>query len=157
MIRTYHSRRQQLLQHIGSDGLAILFAAPEQRRSNDTEFPFRQDSYLHYLSGFPEPQTALILDGASGDKGGDLVALAAFVWQTKQGEAGRKLASLARPENPLLDVPAEDARDAHWVEPTLVGEVHYSGVTDSGRLWHPVWRGWRPDLEPVDVTWEIPT
>lgn len=72
-------------------------------------------------------------------------------------EAGRKLASLARPENPLLDVPAEDARDAHWVEPTLVGEVHYSGVTDSGRLWHPVWRGWRPDLEPGDVTWEIPT
>ena len=67
MMRTYHSRRQQLLQHIGSDGLAILFAAPEQRRSNDTEFPFRQDSYLHYLSSFPEPQAALILDGASGD------------------------------------------------------------------------------------------
>ncbi len=33
------------------------------------------------------------MDGASGDKGGDLVALAAFVWQTKQGEAGRKLAA----------------------------------------------------------------
>ncbi len=71
-------------------------------------------------------------------------------------EAESKLAPLARAGCPLLDVPDEDARDAHWVEPTLVGEVHYSGVTDSGRLWHPVWRGWRPDLEPGDVTWETP-
>ena len=70
-------------------------------------------------------------------------------------EAGRRLAPLARSDSPLIDVPAEDARDAHWVEPVLVGEVHYSGVTDSGRLWHPVWRGWRPDLEPGEVEWEI--
>lgn len=58
-------RRQRVLQQIGSEGVAVLFAAPEQRRSNDTEFPFRQDSYFHYLTGFDEPQAVLLLDGAT--------------------------------------------------------------------------------------------
>ena len=62
----YTARRERVLQQIGNDGLAVLFAAPEQRRSNDTEFPFRQDSYFHYLSGFPEPEAVIVLDGAAG-------------------------------------------------------------------------------------------
>ncbi|MCP2041367.1 Xaa-Pro aminopeptidase [Neisseria sp. HSC-16F19] len=61
----YRQRRQALLQQLGPDGIAIVFAAPEQRRSNDSDFPFRQDSYLHYLTGFPEPQAVLVLDGAA--------------------------------------------------------------------------------------------
>ncbi|MDF7676248.1 Xaa-Pro aminopeptidase [Neisseriaceae bacterium ESL0693] len=59
----YQQRRQRVLQQLGQDGIAIIFAAPEQRRSNDTEFPFRQDSYFYYLTGFPEPESALILNG----------------------------------------------------------------------------------------------
>lgn len=59
----YQQRRQAVLQKIGTDGIAIVFAAPEQRRSNDTEYPFRQDSYFHYLTGFPETESALILNG----------------------------------------------------------------------------------------------
>lgn len=58
-------RRERVLQHIGRDAVAIVFAAPEQRRSNDTEFPFRQDSYFHYLTGFDEPEAVLLLDGAT--------------------------------------------------------------------------------------------
>ena len=65
-MQPYITRRTQLLQKIGPDGLAVLFAAPEQRRSNDTDFPFRQDSYFHYLSGFPEPEAIIVLDGAKG-------------------------------------------------------------------------------------------
>ncbi|QEY24564.1 Xaa-Pro aminopeptidase [Neisseria animalis] len=65
-ITPFIERRRRVLAQIGSNGLAVLFAAPEQRRSNDTEFPFRQDSYFHYLTGFGEPQAALLLDGASG-------------------------------------------------------------------------------------------
>ena len=64
-MKSYLSRRQHILDTIGKDGVAILFAAPEQRRSNDTEFPFRQDSYFHYLSGFPEPEAVIVLDGAA--------------------------------------------------------------------------------------------
>lgn len=59
----YQQRRQKVLQQLGENGLAIIFAAPERPRSNDTEYPFRQDSYLYYLTGFPEPESVLILNG----------------------------------------------------------------------------------------------
>ncbi len=62
-----------------------------------------------------------------------------------------KLDRLARATSPLTGVPREDARDAHWVTPKLVGEVEFSEATSDGRLRHPTWRGWRPDKDPGDV------
>jgi bifunctional non-homologous end joining protein LigD len=67
-----------------------------------------------------------------------------------------RLAPLARKTPALVDVPREDARDAHWVEPELVGEVSYGEVTEPGRMRHPVWHGLRPDKDPDDVVWENP-
>ena len=69
-------------------------------------------------------------------------------------EIGAKLEKLARKTSPLIDVPREDARDAHWVTPSLVGEVTYGELTGPGRLRHPVWRGLRPDKSPSEVVWE---
>lgn len=69
-------------------------------------------------------------------------------------EARRLLDPLASTTNPLQEVPRDDAKDAHWVQPRLVGEVYYTELTGQGRLRSPVWRGWRPDLDPADVTWE---
>ena len=60
----YVARRERVYDAIG-DGVAILFAAPERIRSNDTEYPYRQDSYFYYLSGFTEPEAVMILDGAT--------------------------------------------------------------------------------------------
>jgi bifunctional non-homologous end joining protein LigD len=51
-------------------------------------------------------------------------------------------------------LPREVTRDAHWVEPDLVGEVAYAVWTADGRLRHPSWRGVRDDLEPDDVVME---
>jgi bifunctional non-homologous end joining protein LigD len=51
-------------------------------------------------------------------------------------------------------LPREVTRDAHWVEPDLVGEVAYAVWTADNRLRHPVWRGVRDDLEPDDVVIE---
>ena len=56
----------------------------------------------------------------------------------------------------LVDVPREDARDAHWVTPDLVGEVTYAELTGPGRMRHPVWRGLRPDKDAAEVVWERP-
>jgi bifunctional non-homologous end joining protein LigD len=64
------------------------------------------------------------------------------------------LAPLDRKTSPLTGVPREDARDAHWVTPSLVGEVSYSELTGPGRLRHPVWRGLRPDKSAAEVVWE---
>jgi bifunctional non-homologous end joining protein LigD len=67
-----------------------------------------------------------------------------------------KLEKLSRKTSPFLDVPREDARDAHWVTPSLVGEVTYGELTEPGRLRHPVWRGLRSDKSPDEVVWERP-
>jgi bifunctional non-homologous end joining protein LigD len=61
----------------------------------------------------------------------------------------------ARPDAPFSGaLPREVTRDAHWVEPDLVGEVAYAVRTVENRLRHPSWRGVRDDLEPDDVVVE---
>lgn len=54
------ARREHLLQSIGS-GVAVLCAAPELRKSRDTEVRFRQDSDFFYLTGFGEPDAVAVL------------------------------------------------------------------------------------------------
>ena len=71
-------------------------------------------------------------------------------------EIQAELTPLARPTSPFADVPREDARDALWVEPLLVGEVAYGELTGPGRMRHPVWRGLRRDKLPEQVRWETP-
>jgi bifunctional non-homologous end joining protein LigD len=63
----------------------------------------------------------------------------------------KKLTPLRTDENPLVGVPALDARDALWVRPELVGEVEYGEFTPGGILRHPRWRGLRPDKTPDEV------
>lgn len=57
------ARRQRLLQqmHAEGGGVALIPTAPEQIRNRDTLHPYRPDSYFHYLSGFAEPEAALLL------------------------------------------------------------------------------------------------
>jgi len=54
-------RRKALMALMEPNSIAIVPAAPERPRSRDTEYPYRQDSDLYYLSGFPEPQAVLVL------------------------------------------------------------------------------------------------
>ena len=61
----------------------------------------------------------------------------------------------ARKSSPFSGtLPRDVTRDAHWVEPDLVGEVAYAVWTSDGRLRHPSWKGVRDDLEPDDVVVE---
>jgi bifunctional non-homologous end joining protein LigD len=58
----------------------------------------------------------------------------------------------ARSTSPFDEViPREHARDAHWTEPDLVGEVEYRQWTADGRLRHASWRGLRPDRSPREI------
>ncbi|MGK3994118.1 DNA ligase D [Sorangium sp. So ce1024] len=45
-------------------------------------------------------------------------------------------------------------RGAHWVEPRLIAEVHFSAWTRDGRLRHPSFEGLREDRTPESVTVE---
>ena len=53
-------RRAAFSQQIG-DAVAIIPSAPEVSRSNDTRYPYRQDTDLYYLTGFEEPESVLVI------------------------------------------------------------------------------------------------
>ena len=58
--KIFKSRRQTILEQM-SNGVALIPSGSMQIRSNDTEFPFRQESNFYYLSGFNEPDCLLLL------------------------------------------------------------------------------------------------
>jgi Xaa-Pro aminopeptidase len=43
-----------------NNSVGVLFSAKHKIRSNDTEYPFRQDSNFYYMSGFKEDNSSLI-------------------------------------------------------------------------------------------------
>tara|TARA_B100001250_G_C19816624_1_gene798766 strand:+ start:58 stop:1365 length:1308 start_codon:yes stop_codon:yes gene_type:complete len=59
--KDFLARRKRLMDYIGKGSLAILSSAPEQIRSRDTFFDFRQDSDFYYLTGFKEPDSVAVL------------------------------------------------------------------------------------------------
>jgi bifunctional non-homologous end joining protein LigD len=71
-------------------------------------------------------------------------------------KARRELLAQLQPleqSDPPFDTtaPRSLTKGAHWVTPTLVGDVEYLEFTD--RLRHPAWKGLRDDKGPNDVDW----
>ncbi len=54
-------RRKKLMGMMDRHTIAIIPGAREVTRSRDTEYPFRQNSDLFYLTGFEEPEAVLVL------------------------------------------------------------------------------------------------
>ena len=59
-IAIYRKRRERLAQAMGS-GVAVVPTAPERIRNRDTHYPYRFDSHFYYLTGFTEPEAALVI------------------------------------------------------------------------------------------------
>ena len=66
-----------------------------------------------------------------------------------------KMNPLERPTSPF-NVPPKTNEPAHWVEPTLVVEVKFTGWTEDGLIRHPVIIGLREDKRAEDVRLEKP-
>src|SRR5690606_40159497 len=64
------ARRRRVLEsmHALGGGIAILPTAPERRRNRDAEYPYRHDSDFYYLTGFPEPESWLVLIAGQTNK-----------------------------------------------------------------------------------------
>ncbi|WP_044470447.1 Xaa-Pro aminopeptidase [Mannheimia massilioguelmaensis] len=60
-IEEFIQRREKIGEQLADNSAMIVFSNIEQRRNNDCTFPFRQDSYFWYLTGFNEPDSALII------------------------------------------------------------------------------------------------
>ena len=56
----YAQRRAEFIQRLGS-GAAVFRSAPVAVRSNDSDHKYRQDSNLHYLTGFDEPDSVCLI------------------------------------------------------------------------------------------------
>jgi Xaa-Pro aminopeptidase len=64
-ITAFANRRTRLIERMGS-GVAVLPTATEKTRNRDALYPYRPDSYFHYLTGFNEPEAVLVL--VAGDR-----------------------------------------------------------------------------------------
>jgi len=60
-LEQFRQRRQALITQMAPGSAALIFAAPEVTRSNDTEYSYRQNSDFWYFTGFNEPQALLVL------------------------------------------------------------------------------------------------
>ncbi len=63
-IAVHAGRRRRLAAALG-DGVAVIPTAPERARNRDSHYPYRYDSYFYYLTGFREPEAALVLAGGA--------------------------------------------------------------------------------------------
>ncbi len=61
--QAFRERRQRLTERMraAGGGIAVVPTAPERTRNRDTQYPFRFDSYFHYLTGFDEPESVVVL------------------------------------------------------------------------------------------------
>ena len=66
-IAVYAARRSRLASLMG-EGVAVLATAAERLRNRDSHYPYRYDSYFYYLTGFTEPEAALVLVAGSSPK-----------------------------------------------------------------------------------------
>ena len=57
----HSERRRQFLEQIDSS-VAVIPAASEQKRNDDVDHEFRQDSDFFFLTGFPEPDAVAVLE-----------------------------------------------------------------------------------------------
>lgn len=62
-IAPFRARRDRLAARMqaAGGGVAVLATAPERPRNRDTHYPYRFDSYFHYLTGFGEPEAIVVL------------------------------------------------------------------------------------------------
>lgn len=132
MINThsFSARRKQLLGQLAPNSIAIIPAAQECTRSNDTEYHFRQNSDFFYLTGFNEPDAFLILSNACeapSAKGKSILLVRAKdelaeIWQ------GRRLGAEAAPSALAIDE-AYNIDDITHLLPSLLDgheQLYYS-------------------------------
>ena len=64
----FAKRRAKVFEQMQEDSLFLVFSDIERRRNDGCDYPFRQDSYFWYLTGFNEPNSALLLRKQQGEQ-----------------------------------------------------------------------------------------
>jgi len=58
--REYKTRRDNVVKNLSDNSIAILLSAEYKTRSNDTQYPYRQNSNFYYLTGFKEDNSCIV-------------------------------------------------------------------------------------------------
>lgn len=66
-VTVFGARRRRLAAAMQA-GIAVIPTAPERIRNRDAHYPYRFDSYFHYLTGFTEPEAVLVLTGGESPR-----------------------------------------------------------------------------------------
>jgi Xaa-Pro aminopeptidase len=61
------ARRARVAEALGEHDVMVLCAASHRLRSRDTEYPYRPDSELYWLTGLTEPEAVAVLGGGGGE------------------------------------------------------------------------------------------
>jgi len=67
-MKDFAQRRAKVFEQMQEDSLFLVFSDIERRRNDGCDYPFRQDSYFWYLTGFNEPNSALLLRKQQGEQ-----------------------------------------------------------------------------------------
>lgn len=108
-------RRRELMRMMGTGAIAIVPAAHEKIRNRDTQFPFRQDSDFHYLTGFPEPDAVAVM--VPGRKQAEYILFCRERDPVMETWNGRR----AGPEGAVRDHAADDAFPIGDIDDILPG------------------------------------
>lgn len=115
----FSRRRRELMRMLGPEAIAVLPAAREKIRSRDTEYPFRQDSDFHYLTGFPEPDAVAVL--VPGRRPAEYILFCRERDPLMETWTGRR----AGPEGATRDFHADDAFPISDIDDILPGLMEH--------------------------------
>ncbi|WP_108446163.1 Xaa-Pro aminopeptidase [Halomonas denitrificans] len=129
----YRARRRALMAQLSAGSAVLLPGAALVTRSRDSEFPFRQDSDFHYLTGFPEPEALLVL--LPGREAGESVLFCQDRDPALETWTGRRLGAEGAVRDHGLDQAFENAERDERLALLLEGrETLYLPLDDAGAL-----------------------
>jgi Xaa-Pro aminopeptidase len=139
----FAERRRRFLDAMGPGTVALVQGAGLVTRSADTEFPFRQDSDFHYLTGFDHPDALAVLRTDGGPE------YALFV-QPRDPDAETWTGIRPGREGAVRDHGADEAHD--------IGELHErlpELIQGCERIFHVLGRSQPLDARLVEVLNEM--
>ena len=111
--------------------------------------------YLPIQNERAKTEIGALLVGVHGPDGFHDVGKVGTGFSSQSRRELKQLLDKDRVSEPVA-VDARPRRDAVWVKPRHVAQVHFTEWTEDGRLRHPVYEGLRMDKKPGDVVRERP-
>lgn len=148
----FQARRERVLAQMAENSAWVIFTESEKRRNRDCDYLFRPDSDFWYLTGFAEPQAALLLLKKQGV--GRSVLFLRERDPLKETWNGRRLGTEKAPDTLAVD----EAYDIEQIDAVLAEKLQDLSAcyyAEGGQPWGDVvmkqatslsFQDWRPIL-----------